>query len=416
VNSVAIVDYDCLCSTGSTLETAWDNMSRNRSGISEITRYSPSGETLMGLSAASFGGQIPMSYDELAGTGDSFRKWAEPGYHAVNTLCRRILKRLDFDISGHDPQRIAVLGGTALTSQYSRELVVKTQKPDSKFILNQCQNIPLAAAASEFGLQGPCFTIGSACASSGHAMLLGSQFIRWGVVDCAFVTGFDFPIMPYSMAGLDWVNAIYRRDQEQDRAYSDPAQASRPFSRDRQGFVPAEGAGAVFLSGEAYARTAGWPIRGYVRGGYSNSDAGHLTRPSVDNVSLCMTRALEDSGCNSEDVSCINAHATSTPIGDGNELGALCRVFGDRLKRTPVVANKSQIGHSLGAASVLGVIFSAHSMSKNVVLPTLNHIPDPALPEAFIPPKAIEYPHRVTLQNSFGFGGTNVSLVIEGPR
>jgi 3-oxoacyl-[acyl-carrier-protein] synthase II len=130
-----------------------------------------------------------------------------------------------------------------------------------------------------------------------------------------------------------------------------------------------------------------------------------------------MRSALENAGCNPEDVGCINAHATSTPLGDAAELTALHAVFGDHLATIPVVANKSQIGHSLGASTILALILALRGMREGVVLPTLNHIPDPSLPPAWIPAVATEHEHDLTLLNSFGFGGTNVSLVVaRGPH
>ena len=412
---VAIVDYDCLSPTGCNIEDAWATMSTNGSGVSNITRYDPRSTPLLGLEMVSYGAQLPLSLAELAGGGEHLEKWAEPGFHAVRVLCRRILKRLDFEIRKHDSQRIAFLGGTTLTSQYSKDLLARTQKPDSKYILNQCHNIPLAVAAGEFGIQGPCFSVGSACSSSAQAVLLAAQFITGGLADAAFVVGFDFPIMPSSVGGLDWVNALYRRDLETDRGFHEPSKASRPFSKDRRGFVLGEAAGAVLLSRTDYARKLDWPVRGFIRGGYSNSDAGHLTRPSLSNVVRCIHGALENAGCAKEEIQCINAHATSTPIGDAVELNGLYQVFGPRLRQIPIVANKSQIGHSLGAAAIMGLIFAVHGMHKQTALPTLNYIPDPELPEALAPPSAMTHPHQVTLLNSFGFGGTNVCLIAAGP-
>ncbi|HEX8174137.1 MAG TPA: beta-ketoacyl-[acyl-carrier-protein] synthase family protein [Pyrinomonadaceae bacterium] len=411
---IAVVDYDCLTPAGLSIEASWKNLVNNRSAIGKIDRYDPGAETLFGVSAIQYGGQLPASFDNLAGSAEVFKKWSEPSYHAVKTLTRMILKRLDFNIAQHNPQRIAFLGGTALTSQISRDVLTKTQKADSKYILNQCQNIPLSIAASEFGMQGPCFSVGSACASSGHAILLACQFIEAGIVDCAIVVGYEFPLMPFSVGGLDWVNALYRRDEPEDRAYDDSSVASRPFSKDRRGFVLSEGAGAVFLSDIAYVRDRDWPVKGIIRGGYMNSDADHLTRASMQNVSLCMESAIKDARCNKEDIDAINAHSTSTPIGDAVELKALHTVFGEQMKRTPVVANKSQLGHSLGASSILGLNLALEGMTRSTLLPTLNHIPDPSLPEAIIPTESMEYRHDITLLNSFGFGGTNVSLVVEG--
>jgi 3-oxoacyl-[acyl-carrier-protein] synthase II len=413
---IAIVAVDCLMSAGTDLDQAWDRLVHNGSGISPIRRYEPGAETLQGVAAISYAGQIPLSYEEMAGSPAKLEKWREPCYFALQILARRLFERLGFDASQHRPQRIAVLGGTALTSQLARDTLARTQKADSKYILHQCTNIPLAVVASEHGLMGPCFSVSSACASSGHAMLMASHSILAGMTDCALVFGYEFPLLPTSVGGLDWINALYRRDEPSDRGWDDSAQASRPLSQDRRGFVVAEGAGAVFLSDEAYAREQDWPILGCLRGAYSNSDADHLTRASQSNVALCMRSALENAGCNLEDVGCVNAHATSTPIGDAAELTALAAVFGDRLATTPVVANKSQIGHSLGASTILALILALRGMREGVVLPTLNHVPDPSLPAAWIPAEATAHEHDLTLLNSFGFGGTNVSLVVErGP-
>ena len=412
-NDTVIVDCDCLCSAGASLEEAWQHLAANGSGIRHITRYDPSLQPLQGVSSVPYGGEVPVSLEQLAGSPEKLRKWAEPSYHVVKLLTKRILDRLSFDRSRHDPQRMALIGATAFSSQVSRDFLSTTRTADSKFILNQCHNIPLAAAASEFGFRGPSFSVGSACASSGHALLIASQMISAGILDCVLVVGHEFPIQPACIGGLEWVNALYRRDEPADRAYENPGCASRPFSKDRRGFVLAEGAGALLVSSGSYARGQGWPTLARLRGGYANSDAEHLTRIDVANIAYCIQAALANARCSVDEVECINAHATSTPLGDASELKALHKVFGDRLDKIPVVANKSQIGHCLGAASAVALTLSLKGMQEGVVLPTLNHVPDPGLPEAFLPPKALEHPHRLTLLNAFGFGGTNVSLIVE---
>lgn len=414
---VAIVDYDCLTSLGADVEGTWEAAAANRSGIRPIDRYVPGEERFQGVAAIAYAGQIPLSFAELAGSADRYEKWPEPGYHAVKLLAGRIFRRIGFDISQHEPQRIGLLGGTALTAQISQDIVTRTGRPDTKFILHQCHNTPLAAAASDFGLQGPSFSIGSACASSGHALFLAGQLIKAGVIDAALVVGFEFPVLPICVGGFEWLKALYRRDDPADRAYGDPAAASRPFSGDRRGFLLSEGAGAAFVAGAGYAQAHGWPVLALLRGGYVNSDAGHLTRISRENIARCMRAALSDAACDPQDIECVNAHATSTPLGDDSEMRALHEVFGERIQRTPVVANKSQIGHALGASFVLAMILAVEGMRHGVALPTLNHRPDAGLPEALMPTEALEHDHGVTLLNSFGFGGTNVSLVLErGPQ
>jgi len=154
------------------------------------------------------------------------------------------------------------------------------------------------------------------------------------------------------------------------------------------------------------------PRHATILGGYLNSDAHHFTRISVENVAHCMRAALQNAGLQPTDVGCVSAHATSTPTGDQSELDALSQVFGKRLTAIPVMANKSQIGHALGAASILQFIFAMNCIECSCVLPTLNYVRDQTLPEAWIPTECLQYTHSTVLLNSFGFGGTNVSLVI----
>jgi 3-oxoacyl-[acyl-carrier-protein] synthase II len=333
----------------------------------------------------------------------------------VNILVRRVLRRLEFDIAQHDPQRIGVIGGTALGSMESTTALLTTGNRDAKYILKQCPNIPLAVAASEFGLQGPSFNVAGACASSAHAAMLTHTMLQTKGIDCALVVGFEFPITPPAVAGMEWIGALYRRNAPADRAHDDPAQASRPFSKDRRGLVLGEGAAIVVMTRRSYAIRMNWPILAVLQGGYVNSDAFHVTRISPDNVIRCISSALAAAKCNVDEIECINAHATSTAQGDAAELSALHTVFGDRLKSIPVVANKSQIGHTLGAAAMLALVLCIHGMNTGVVLPTLNYIPDDELPLACISPAAMERRHNTAIVNAFGFGGTNVSVVLQRP-
>jgi 3-oxoacyl-[acyl-carrier-protein] synthase II len=411
-NKIAVIDYDCLTTVGADLESSWGNLMAKRSGIGYLDRYDRGNQLFQGVANIEYAGQIPLSFAALAGSEQKLQKWPEPHYHAVLTLTERVLKRLDFNISRHDPQRIAFLGGTALSPQMSGEMIVKTGRADPKYILNQCANVPLAAAASVFGIQGPSFNVGSACASSGHAVLLAANFIRNGMVDCAVVAGWEFPLTPLLMGGLSWLNALYRRELPEDRGFDDPAQASRPFSRDRSGFLPAEGAGLILLADFAYARKLDWPIKGYFKGGYLNSDGGHLTRAASANLAVCMSEALKTAKIDHDDIGCVSAHATSTPLGDAGEMEALAAVFGHKLRRLPVTALKSQLGHAFGAASILAAIFALEGMNRRLVPATLNYLSDPSLPAAGLEPDPRECRYENALVNSFGFGNTNVSLIL----
>lgn len=410
-DEVVIVGYDCMSPLGTDVAQTWNGVVNNRSGIRPIDRYDPR-ENFLGPSDVVYGGQIPLTYRELAGSDLKYEKFPEPSHHAVPLVCRRVFDAIDFSIDHHNPQRIALLSATAYNAQISQHELESTRKPYVNFMLNQCHNVPMAIVAKEFGLQGPSMSIISACASGNHAVFTACCFIKAGLVDAAIVAAFEFPIFPVSLGGFDWLNALYRRDKVDDRAYEDPSQACRPFSPDRRGFLPAEGVGAVFLSRADYAQKMHWPLKGVIVGGNVNSDGGHLTRINAENAATCIRGAMADAGCGVDAIDCINAHATSTPKGDAAEMQALHEVFGERLKDIPVVANKSQLGHSLGACSILELIVALEGMNAAVVAPTLNYLRDPLLPEAFVHPHAIERPHKCTLLNSFGFGGTNTSLVV----
>ena len=412
-NEVGIVGFECFSPLGITFSETWQALQQNRSGIRYIDRYNPSEQVLSGVAPVVYGGQIPLSYDEMAGSAERFRRSPEPAHHCVGLVCEKLLNGLGFDVAEHNPQRIALLGATALTAQISQHTLMSTRRPYVNFILNQCHNVPLAVVARDFGLRGPSFTVGGACASGNHAVLVADAMIRSGLLDCAVVVGFEFPLLPVNAGGFNWLRALYKRDRHDDRGYEHPEVASRPFSVDRRGLLLAEAVGAVLLSDVGYAQRTGWPIAAKIRGGYMNSDGDHLTRMAPDNVVVCMRGALEAARCNSDDIECVNAHATSTPVGDASELNGLSQIFGARLAQLPVVANKSQLGHSLGASSILELMSAVEGMARGILLPTLNHVPDPDLPRAFFPTEAVAYRHRVTLLNSFGFGGTNASLVVE---
>jgi len=409
---IVVVDCDCMTALGLDLETTWRAMVANRSGVRSVTRFVPAAERLQGLEKLQYAAELPATYEELAGSPAALEKWQNPAHHATVALVSRVLKRIRYEPSDHDSHRVALLGATVLGAPHSRDVLGRTGSADSKFILNQCANIPLAVAASQHGIKGPSFSVSSACASSGHAILIASQLIQSGLLDCALVVATEFPISPSLLGGLDWIGAVYRRDSERDRAYDDPSASSRPLSPDRRGFVLAEGAGVVLLASASYAERHRWPRAAVLRGGYANSDADHLTRVSIPNVLHCVRRALESARCAPEDVDCINAHATSTPVGDKCEIVALSELFGRRLERVPVVANKSQLGHSLGAATMLAFVCAVKALRTGVIPPTLNYVVDAGLPPAFVPARSQAHPHQTTVVSSFGFGGTNICLVL----
>jgi 3-oxoacyl-[acyl-carrier-protein] synthase II len=200
-----------------------------------------------------------------------------------------------------------------------------------------------------------------------------------------------------------------------DRAADDPAQASRPFSLDRKGFVLAEGAGVVVLAAENAVRNLGLNARAEIAGIGWNSDAHHFTRPNSTTIIRAMHDAIEDAEIFPADIGAVNAHGTSTPKGDSTEVECLRSVFGSNVSRIPVSANKSQVGHSLGASAAIEAALAIEAMQQGIVLPTVNHIPDPAFSDLDVVPNAArKHAHEFVLSNSFGFGGTNCCIVFRG--
>jgi len=409
-DSTAIVELDCISSLGVDLTGTWQCLIRNESGLRKIERYDPASQRLLrGLDKIAYAAEVQVFPAD--GLAEEF--WRDRASWAVRLLVRRVLNRLQFAISQHDPQRIAILGATAFSWNEPTERLLENHKASAKYILTQCPNVPLSEAAAEFDLRGPSFSVAAACASSAHAVLIASYFLKARALDCAVIVGYDFPVTPVSVAAMNWIKALYRRELPSDRAFHDPSCASRPFSRDRRGLVLGEGAGILVLTRQSYAQKMDWPIYALLEGGYANSDAQHPTRLCVENVAQCMRGALRAACCDESHIACVSAHATSTVQGDAAELLALQDVLGYRLAQVAVTANKSQLGHTLGAAGILAVVLSVKSMCANLVLPVLNHVRDEDLPLALVSRTCRELAHSRVLVNAFGFGGTNVSLILQ---
>lgn len=264
------------------------------------------------------------------------------------------------------------------------------------------------ALADTFGTRGSPVATSTACASGGTAIQLGVEAIRRGETDAALVVGTDASINPESLIRFSLLSALSTRNDP-------PSSASRPFSKDREGFVMAEGAGALVLESLASARARGAAVLAVVEGCGEVADGFHRTRSSPDGkpIIACMRNALVDAGLTAEDVDYINAHGTGTPENDKMEWVGVSAVFGDRAGSIPMSSNKSMIGHSLTAAGAVEAIFSVLTIRNGVLPPTINYeTADPAVPADVVPNVARAGVVRHAISNSFGFGGQNVCLVL----
>jgi 3-oxoacyl-[acyl-carrier-protein] synthase II len=265
-----------------------------------------------------------------------------------------------------------------------------------------------ARIAIEFGLRGPNLDITTACASSTNAIGEASAIIARGAADAMIAGGSEAGLVPLALAGFANMGALSNRNDE-------PERASRPFERDRDGFVPGEGAAVLVLESLDHAQARGARIYAEVLGYGASADAYHMTAPldQGEGAVQAMLSALHDAGIEPGSVDYINAHGTSTPLNDKAETRAIKQVFGDAAYQIPVSSTKSMTGHLMGAAGALEALVCVKTLEKHMIPPTVNYeIPDPTCDLDYVPNRARKADVRIALSNSFGFGGHNASLVL----
>lgn len=264
-------------------------------------------------------------------------------------------------------------------------------------------NMPGAMLAMDIKFMGPNYSISTACATGNNSIISAANHLRNGDADLMICGGTEAPIIPMGLAGFSACKALSERND-------DPKKASRPWDKDRDGFLMGEGAGVLVLETLEHAEARGANILAEYLGGGVSCDAHHITEPGVDGQMMCIQNALKDADVKPEDVNYINAHGTSTPVGDLVEIGSMKRVFNDPSKIT-LNSTKSMIGHALGAAGGLEAVVTVMAIVKNKVHPTINlENPEPDL-GFHIPTTAEKLDVKVAVSNSFGFGGHNATVV-----
>jgi 3-oxoacyl-[acyl-carrier-protein] synthase II len=392
---------------GVTVDRYWDGLIEGRSGITAISLFDTSQFDVH------IGGEVT-------------------AFDAEKYLDRRIIKRLDryaqfaliacdeavkasgLDVSREDPARMAVIFGSGigglneLEQQFTR-LITKGPSKVSAFTIPKLMvNAASGNISIAYGAKGNSLAVSSACASATNAMGEAMQHIRRGVADIVFTGGSEAALTPLALAAFAAMRALSTRND-------DPARASRPFDRDRDGFVLAEGAGAVIFEELEHAKRRGATILAEVLGFASTSDADHITQPSEngEGAAAAMRLAIQDAKISPDQVDYINAHGTSTPLGDVAETIAIKRVFGDGARRLVVSSTKSAIGHSLGASGGLEIIATILAVKNSVVPPTVNlEHPGEGCDLDYCPKVARDRRIRVGMSNSFGFGGHNACIVV----
>ncbi len=324
------------------------------------------------------------------------------------------VKDAGIDFAKYDPFRIgAIIGSgigglTEIVTQQERFLTKGPDKVSAFLVPKMMLNAASGQLSIHFGVRGPNFAVATACASATNAMGEAFKAIRYGDADVMMTGGTEAAIAGISLAGFCNMKALSTRND-------DPAGASRPFDADRDGFVMSEGAGILIFEELEFARARGAHIYGEVLGFGASADAGHITQPDVEGTGAAraMMNALVDAKLDPTDIDYINAHGTSTPLGDKAETIAMKRVFEDQAYKLNVSSTKSQLGHSLGASGGIELVMCLLAIRDQTVPPTINlDTPDPDCDLNYTPNAPQQRKIRRAMSNSFGFGGHNASIIV----
>jgi 3-oxoacyl-[acyl-carrier-protein] synthase II len=389
-------------------EETWRGLLEGRSGIAPITRFDTA------AFATRFAGEVK-SFDPTrwmtsreAKTVDLFIQYAI----AAGTMA---MEDSGLKIEGDFAERVgcyvgAGLGGLTTLENTHTTLTAKGPRHGiSPFFVPQIIiNLAPGQLSIRFGAKGPNMSHVSACSSSAHAIGEALRAIRYGDADAMICGGAEATVSPLGVGGFNSMRALSTHNEA-------PAEASRPFDRERDGFVIAEGSGIVIIEELEHARRRGAKIYAELCGYAANADAHHITAPAPEGegAQRCMRLALKDAGWRPEEVDYINAHGTSTKMNDANESLAIKQVFGEHARKLMVSSTKSMTGHMLGAAGGVETAICALAISRGMVPPTINYTtPDPECDLDYVPNTAREVRVRKALSNSFGFGGTNACVAL----
>ena len=391
---------------GSDLETAWNNVINGVSGIARIEQFDVS----------DFSTQVAglvQGFDPDNYLAKKDQRKNDPFIHYGIGSCFDALKDADFDIDESNGHRVGVAMGAGIggiqfiEDNYDRLKAGGPRKVSPFFIPGSIINMTSGQVSIARHITGPNLSIVSACATSTHCIGLAGRSVAYGDADVMLAGGSEFATTPLTMAGFCAARAMTTRND-------DPTGASRPFDAGRDGFVLSNGAGCIVLEELEHAKSRGARIYAELIGFGMSGDAYHITSPPEDGEGArkCMTAALLDAEVNPDEVQYLNAHGTSTPAGDKGETRGIRRTFGAAADDLVVSSTKSTTGHLLGAAGVVEAIFSILAIRDQQVPPTINlHEPDPDCDLDYVPNEGRQVKVKTVMSNSFGFGGTNGSLV-----
>ncbi|MAF06698.1 MAG: beta-ketoacyl-[acyl-carrier-protein] synthase II [Acidiferrobacteraceae bacterium] len=406
LRKVVVTGVGCISPLGADVQSTWEGLLAGRSGISQITRFEP--------------GELA---SRIAGQADDF----DPELRLATKEARRMDRFIQLglcagleafedsgiDLEKSDRDRIGVLigagiGGLETIENTTRVLSEKGPRKVSPFYIpSSIINMVSGNLSIMLGLRGPNLAVVTACTTGTHAIGEAGRMIALGDAEVMIAGGTEAAITPTSIAGFTAAKALSRRNDA-------PERASRPWDRDRDGFVMGEGAGTLVIESLEHAKSRGARIYAELAGYGVSGDAHHMTQPAPggEGAARCMRNALKNAGIDPQKVGYVNAHGTSTPLGDLAETLAIKSVFASHAYDLMLSSNKSMIGHLLGAAGGVEAVATVLSLFHNAVPPTINlDGPDPDCDLDYVPADARDAPIQAALSNSFGFGGTNGTLV-----
>ena len=403
---VVVTGMGIVSPIGNSLACAWDSIQAGRCGIGPITHFDASAFTTR------IAGEV-RDFDAKAILPPKDVKKMDVFIHYGLAACFQALDDAGLEITDANAERIGALIGAGIGGVRGIEETAIAlheggpRKVSPFYVPSTIINMLPGQLSILKGLKGPNFSAVSACATSNHSIGMAMRMIQYGDADVMFAGGAEHGATPTSVGGFCSMKAMSTRND-------DPLRASRPWDKDRDGFVLGDGAGILVLEEYEHAKARGARIYAELAGFGASSDAYHMTAPSEngEGPARCMAMAMRDAGVNPDEVKYLNAHGTSTPLGDLAETHAVKRAFGDHAYRAMVSSTKSMTGHLLGAAGGVEAVFTVLALHTGVIPPTINlDEPGEGCDLDYVPNAAREAKIDVAMSNGFGFGGTNGTLV-----
>ena len=387
------------------VEESWRKLCQGKSGVARITKFDPSGFNVQ------IAAELKDFHPEDFLDKKKIRR-TDPFIQYALVAARMAIDDAGLVISDNNASRAGVVLGSCAggMNMFGKNLFALRDEGPEKvspfFIPGFITNMAAGEVAMDFGIRGPSKCVVTACATGSNCIGDAFRLIQYDEADAMIAGGSDAYVLPIAIAGFDKMRTLSRRNNE-------PEKASRPFDKDRDGFVTGEGAGIVVLEEMESAVRRGAKIYAELVGYGSNIDSFHITEPDWENQARCLKLALSDAGISPTDVDYINAHGTATILNDLSETKAIKATFEERSKKIPISSNKSMFGHLLGAAGSVEAIFTILAIRDGIIPPTINYdTPDPECDLDYVPNLARKAEVNIALSNSFGFGGINATLAL----